>query len=144
VRHTVTVAFVLHFHFCLPVVFVEVIVSLTIRYVLASSLHMSGVMAVRPNPAPPADFCLNLQFYDLRTLQVLFCGVTMSHYTQHNLSAEARAATRHIFEAFAYTTNIFLFAYIGFVSSSADVFTPAVIVLAFAAVCAHVIALVPL
>jgi NhaP-type Na+/H+ or K+/H+ antiporter len=75
-----------------------------------------------------------LQFYDLRTFQVLFCGVTMSHYTQHNLSAEARAATRHIFEAFAYTTNIFLFAYIGFVSSSADVFTPAVIVLAFAAV----------
>ncbi len=59
----------------------------------------------------------------------------MSHYTQHNLSIEARVATRHIFEAFAYTTNIFLFAYIGFVSSSADVFTRAVVVLAVAAVC---------
>ncbi len=58
----------------------------------------------------------------------------MSHYTQHNLSSEARAATRHIFEAFGYTTNIFLFAYIGFVSSSADVFTRAVVVLAFSAV----------
>ena len=70
----------------------------------------------------------------MSVLQVLFCGVTMSHYTQHNLSPEARAATKHIFEAFAYATNIFLFAYIGFVSSSADVFTPAVIVLAVAAV----------
>ncbi len=58
----------------------------------------------------------------------------MSHYTQHNLSLEARAATRHIFEAFAYTTNIFLFAYIGFVSSSADVFTHTAIVLAVSAV----------
>ena len=63
----------------------------------------------------------------------------MSHYTQHNLSAEARAATRHIFEAFAYTTNIFLFAYIGFVSASTDVFKPAVVMLAIATVCALLI-----
>jgi hypothetical protein len=58
----------------------------------------------------------------------------MSHYTQYNLSPMARAATRHIFEAFAYSTNIFLFAYIGFVSSSADVFTRAVVMLALSAV----------
>jgi NhaP-type Na+/H+ or K+/H+ antiporter len=93
----------------------------SLSYVLASSLHMSGVMAVRgshvatPPSLPRVD--------SSPVVQVLFCGVTMSHYTQHNLSLEARAATRHIFEAFAYTTNIFLFAYIGFVSSSA-VFPP--------------------
>ena len=103
------------------------------RYVLASSLHMSGVMAVRPNLFPHMKWFLS-KTWPLFFLQVLFCGVTMSHYTQHNLSVEARAATRHIFEAFAYTTNIFLFAYIGFVSSSADVFTRAVVVLAFSAV----------
>jgi NhaP-type Na+/H+ or K+/H+ antiporter len=94
---------------------------------------MSGVMAVRLNLFPDIEWLLSLPL-PLRVFQVLFCGVTMSHYTQHNLSIEARAATRHIFEAFAYTTNIFLFAYIGFVSSSADVFTRAVVVLAFSAV----------
>jgi NhaP-type Na+/H+ or K+/H+ antiporter len=96
---------------------------------------MSGVMAVSCNQSKHAHSKLKDDFSHVSVMKVLFCGVTMSHYTQHNLSPEARAATRHIFEAFAYTTNIFLFAYIGFVSSSADLLTPAVIMLAVAAVC---------
>ena len=58
-------------------------------YLLAASMRLSGIMAI------------------------FVGGVMMSHYTQWNLSDEARIVTASMFKTLAFAAETFLFAYIG-------------------------------
>ena len=58
-------------------------------YLLAASMRLSGIMAI------------------------FVGGIIMSHYTQWNLSDEARTVTAAMFKTLAFAAETFLFAYIG-------------------------------
>jgi len=58
-------------------------------YLLAASMRLSGIMAI------------------------FVGGIVMSHYTQWNLSDEARQVTASMFTTMAFAAETFLFAYIG-------------------------------
>uniref|UniRef100_A0A667YY37 Sodium/hydrogen exchanger n=1 Tax=Myripristis murdjan TaxID=586833 RepID=A0A667YY37_9TELE len=46
---------------------------------------------------------------------VLFCGLSQARYTFHNLSSEAKARTRQLFEFFSFLGEVFIFSYMGYV-----------------------------
>ena len=65
-------------------------------YLLAASLRMSGIMSI------------------------FVAGIIMSHYTQWNLSDEARNVTSSMFRTLAFAAETFLFAYIGLSAVTVD------------------------
>eukprot|EP00892_Ulva_mutabilis_P011532 jgi/Ulvmu1/8751/UM048_0005.1 len=52
------------------------------------------------------------------TLAVFFCGITMSHYTWHSISASARVMSVHNFRVLCSVSEMFLFIYAGLDVSS--------------------------
>jgi solute carrier family 9 (sodium/hydrogen exchanger), member 8 len=51
-------------------------------------------------------------------LAVFFCGITMSHYTWHSISASARVMSVHNFRVLSSVAEMFLFIYAGLDTSS--------------------------
>jgi NhaP-type Na+/H+ or K+/H+ antiporter len=51
-------------------------------------------------------------------LSIFFCGITMSHYTWHSISASARVMSVHNFRVLATIAEMFLFIYAGLDTSS--------------------------
>jgi len=58
-------------------------------YLLAEGLGLSGIVSI------------------------LFCGITMAHYTYNNLSKESQELTVNVFQVFAMLTETLVFAYLG-------------------------------
>jgi len=58
-------------------------------YLLSEGLGLSGIMAI------------------------LFCGITMAHYTHTNLSLVTQITTQQSFRMFAFLSETFVFAYLG-------------------------------
>ncbi|XLR26430.1 hypothetical protein S83_054330 [Arachis hypogaea] len=46
-------------------------------------------------------------------LTVFFCGITMSHYTWHNVSESSRITTKHAFATLSFVAETFIFLYVG-------------------------------
>ncbi|CAN6888415.1 hypothetical protein F2Q70_00023880 [Brassica cretica] len=46
-------------------------------------------------------------------LTVFFCGITMSHYTWHNVTDKSKVTTKHTFAALSFLAEIFIFLYVG-------------------------------
>ena len=47
-------------------------------------------------------------------VSILFCGITMSHYTYNNLSEDAQNFTRKMYKFLALLAETFVFVYLGF------------------------------
>ncbi|RLM54957.1 sodium/hydrogen exchanger 4 [Panicum miliaceum] len=46
-------------------------------------------------------------------LTVFFCGIVMSHYAWHNVTASSRITTKHIFATLSFIAETFIFLYVG-------------------------------
>uniref|UniRef100_K3XWG8 Cation/H+ exchanger transmembrane domain-containing protein n=1 Tax=Setaria italica TaxID=4555 RepID=K3XWG8_SETIT len=46
-------------------------------------------------------------------LTVFFCGIVMSHYAWHNVTASSRITTKHIFATSSFIAETFIFLYVG-------------------------------
>ncbi|XP_050203805.1 sodium/hydrogen exchanger 1-like isoform X2 [Mercurialis annua] len=46
-------------------------------------------------------------------LTVFFCGISMSHYTWHNVTENSRVTTKHAFATLSFIAEIFIFLYVG-------------------------------
>ncbi|CAK9146255.1 unnamed protein product [Ilex paraguariensis] len=46
-------------------------------------------------------------------LTVFFCGIVMSHYTWHNVTASSRITTKHAFATISFIAETFIFLYVG-------------------------------
>ncbi|KAG2611060.1 hypothetical protein PVAP13_4KG114200 [Panicum virgatum] len=46
-------------------------------------------------------------------LTVFFCGIVMSHYAWHNVTANSRITTKHIFATLSFIAETFIFLYVG-------------------------------
>lgn len=46
-------------------------------------------------------------------LTVFFCGIVMSHYTWHNVTASSRTTTKHGFATMSFIAETFIFIYVG-------------------------------
>ncbi|XP_031122900.1 sodium/hydrogen exchanger 3-like [Ipomoea triloba] len=54
------------------------------------------------------------ELFDLSgILTVFFCGIVMSHYTWHNVTASSQVTTRHAFATLSFIAEIFIFLYVG-------------------------------
>lgn len=54
------------------------------------------------------------ELFDLSgILTVFICGIVMSHYTWHNVTANSKVTTRHTFETLSFIAEIFIFLYVG-------------------------------
>ncbi|KAA0150498.1 hypothetical protein FNF27_07787 [Cafeteria roenbergensis] len=60
-----------------------------LAYAVAEAIFLSGIMSL------------------------FFCGIVLSHYNWHNLSAETQAASTYVFHALSHTSETVVFAYVG-------------------------------
>ncbi|KAK8701708.1 hypothetical protein V6N13_020087 [Hibiscus sabdariffa] len=52
-------------------------------------------------------------FYLSGILTVFFCGISMSHYTWHNVTESSRVTTKHTFATLSFVAETFIFLYVG-------------------------------